>query len=130
MGNFWLRFKVWTKVTLIVLVAIYLLVFVTKNSERKVQPWIFYNQEPTTSVLTLSLFCLLVGVVGTLLVRTTLRTVRQVRELREKGRVIKTQRELSEMKAKAARLQSKADPTAPTSASSLPPEPLQEDRLA
>ena len=110
MSNFWLRVRVWTKVTLIVAVGVYALVFASKNSERKVQLWVFYNRDYEQSALMMVLMCFGIGVVGTLLARTTLKTVRQVRELREKGRIIKIQRENAEMKAKASMLQTRETP--------------------
>ena len=110
MSNFWLRVRVWTKVTLIVAVAVYALVFASINSDEPVKLWIFYNRRYEGSVLMLVLMCFGIGVVGTLLARTTFKTVRQVRELREKGRVIKMQRENADMKAKASMLQTRSEP--------------------
>ena len=110
MSNFWLRVRVWTKVTLIVAVAVYALVFASVNADQPVKLWIFYNRSYEGSVLMLVLMCFGIGVVGTLLARTTFKTVRQIRELREKGRLIKMQRENAEMKAKASMLQTRSEP--------------------
>ena len=113
MSNFWLKVRVWTKVLLIAAVALYAIIFASINSGEPVKLWIFFNRRYEGSVLTLILMCFAIGVLGTLLVRTTLRTVRQIRELREKGRIIKMERENVEMKAKAAKLQTKAEMVEP-----------------
>jgi len=124
MSNFWLRVKVWTKVTVIVAIALYALIFVSKNYDQPVNLWIFYNRTYHGSVLTLVLLCFGVGVIGTLLAGTTLRTIRQVRDLREKGRVIRMERELAGQRSKAARLQTREEPAATMSSPSRSQEEL------
>ena len=52
------------------------------------------------------------GVISTILIRTTWRTLRQVRNLRDRSRGQRMERELAEMKQKAATLQTKPIPTA------------------
>jgi uncharacterized integral membrane protein len=121
MANFWLRFKVWTKLTLIFLVLFYILVFLAKNSERPtVKLWYFVGREYEGSLITTMLMCLGVGVVGTLLAGTTLRTIKQVRDLRAKNRTLRMEREMAEMRTKAARLQTKSEPTGAPSPQSNP----------
>jgi uncharacterized integral membrane protein len=107
MGNIWLKIKVWTKLLLFAVVAVYILVFVAKNSETKVDIWVFPNRRPTQSVLVLVLVVFLCGVLVTLLVRTTLTTMRQIRDLRERGRAQRLEKQVSDMQTKAAKLQIK-----------------------
>ncbi len=109
MGNIWLKIKVWTKVTVFAFLFLYIIVFVAKNSERKVKPWFWFNHEPETTVLPLVLWAFGTGVVGTILVRTTFKTVRQIREMQERARTEKMHRELQDMKAKAGMLRPKPE---------------------
>lgn len=115
MSNLWLKFKIWTKVGAFALVLVYVIIFVAKNSARSVQPWFWVNIEPQTTVLLLVLYAFLAGVLVTVLLRTTVRTVRQIRELQERQRAEKLEREVGEMRTKAAMLRPKtggADDTA------------------
>jgi hypothetical protein len=49
----------------------------------------------------------LAGVVFTIVANTTLKTVRQIRDLRSRGRHEKMERDLEDMKTKAAMLQTR-----------------------
>jgi hypothetical protein len=106
-GNFWLKLKVWTKVLIFFALLIYAVLFIWHNSERVVKPWFWFGREPETSVLILGLCAVLTGVVGTILTRTTFKTVRQIRQLQERSRSGRLQREVEEMKSKAAKLRSR-----------------------
>ena len=105
----WLKIKVWTKIVLFALLALYALVFLVKNSGREVQFWYWYNRDPQLPVLTLVLATFVVGVIGTILIRTTFKTLRQVRELQSRGRSERLQREVDEMKMKAATLRTREE---------------------
>ncbi len=113
MNSVWLKIKVWTKVVLFAVVFLYALLFIAKNSERPVTPWFWFGREPQTSVLILGLCAFLLGVLSTVLLRTTFKTVRQIRELQARSRADKLQREVDEMKTKAAMLRTRELPTAP-----------------
>jgi hypothetical protein len=112
MGNLWLKFRVWTKVTAFAFFLIYALAFTYFNYAQKVKFWVWYRTEPDTSVLGLALVAFLVGVI--VLVRTTLKTVGQIKELRSRGRSEKMERQMAAMHAKAGRLQTKGEPAVPT----------------
>ena len=116
MGNLWLRIKVWTKIILFVLVLLYVIIFVAKNSAKPVQPWFWFNHEPKTTLLVLVLCTFAAGVVCAVLLRTTFMTVRQIRELQDRGRTARLDRELADMRAKAAMLRNRPDtpPQKPT----------------
>src|SRR5687768_11059324 len=118
MGGIWLKIKIWTKVILFALIALYALMFFFKNSGESVTLWFFFNRQYTISVLLLVFLTFLIGVIGTLLVRTTLRTISQIREVRVGERAVRLEREVADMKAKAAMLQTRSDATG---ASSTPP---------
>jgi hypothetical protein len=117
-GTLWLKIKVWTKVTIVVALFIYAVVFVYQNSARQVTPWFWFGREPQTTVLILVICAFLLGVVGTILFRTTFKTLRQLRNLAERTRAERLEREMADMRTKAAMLRSRtsADPQAPAPA--------------
>lgn len=108
MSNFWLKVRVWSKVTLLALVIVYALLFVANNTGQTIRLWLFFGNIPETSPLVLALLSFVAGVVGTLLVRTTLLTIKQIRELRARNRAGRLEREVQDMKTKAAMLKSSA----------------------
>ena len=125
MSNAILKIKVWTKVVLFGLILVYITVFIIQNSENHAQLWVWFGRgkQVQTSVLKLVLAAFLLGVVGTLLVRTSFRTVRQIREVRERGRAERMERDLVDMKTKAGMLRSRgADETAADAETASPVE--------
>jgi hypothetical protein len=115
----WLKIKIWTKVALLSFVTIYLLTFIFKNSDEPAKFWYwFWRPDVETSILYFTLFTFAAGVLTTILVRMMFKTVHQVREMRNKARTERLEREVADMKAKAAMLQTKASP------------PLQQERAA
>ena len=106
----WLKIKVWTKVVLFAVVFLYVVIFVAKNSERPVTPWFWFGKEPPTSVLILVLCAFLLGVLATILLRTTFKTLQQIRDLQSRTRAERLQREVEAMKTKAAMLRTKQGP--------------------
>ena len=121
MNGLWLKIKIWTKAILFGMIALYVLVFFYKNAGKDVILWYFFGREYPISVLLLVVLTFVIGVIGTLLVRTTLKTVRQIRDMRVRERAVRLEREVADMKAKAAMLQTKSSVpgTVPTS----PPPP-------
>ena len=117
MGNLWLTIKIWTKVAIAGILALYLLIFIIKNSGQNTTFWYWYNRSYQGSMLLLVLFAFLIGGLVTLLATTTFRTIHQIRELRARNRSAKLEREVADMRTKAAMLQTK--PSA--SSDSIPP---------
>lgn len=123
MGNLWLRIKVWTKLALFVMLTVYILTFIAKNIGPKVDLWVWYFTTPISMpVLLLTLVAFLIGILGTILSRTTYKTVRQLRELSEKNRAVRLDRQVAEMRTKAAMLRSRTgpDPEAPSAELDIP----------
>ena len=83
--------------------------FFVKNSGREVQFWYWYDRDPKLPVLVLVLASFAVGVLGTILTRTTFKTLRQIRELQTRSRSQRLQRDIDEMKTKAATLRTRED---------------------
>ena len=107
MGNLWLKMKVWTKVALFALLLVYALTFIFKNLGPQVDLWFWYNTRVPMPVLLLALVSFLIGVLGTILFRTTIKTIRQLRQLKERTRAERLEREVTEMRTKAAMLRSR-----------------------
>jgi uncharacterized integral membrane protein len=108
--NLWLKIRVWTKVVLFVLLAMYVLVFVLKNTGegRQVTLWVWFDHTPTVPVLIFIPAAFFFGVITTLLVRTTLRTLSQIRDLKRR----RTEKEAAAIVARAAKLRVRQDAAA------------------
>jgi len=111
MNSLWLKIKVWTKVTVFSLLVLYGLLLVFNNSGEPVKVWIWFGKTYEIPALLLIVSCVLIGILGTLLVRTVMKTVRQLREIRDHGQADKEAREMADMKSKAAMLQTRPDAT-------------------
>lgn len=109
---------------LFALLFVYVLAFIFKNIEPRVSLWVWYNRQIDLSVLLLALVSFVIGVLGTILSRTTFKTLRQVRDLREKNRAQRLEREVADMRTKAAMLRSRVpsqpDEKAPAADAELP----------
>jgi uncharacterized membrane protein YciS (DUF1049 family) len=119
MDNLWLKIKFWTKLSITGLVALYIAFFIGKNSDRTAKFWYWYNRDYTISILVLAACSLLGGVIATLLIRTTFRTLRQFREMRSRSVTERLEREVADMKVKAAMLQTRSPTTQPVAPSDL-----------
>ncbi len=108
MQNVWLKIKIWTKITVFSLAMLFLLVFAFRNYDRPADIWVWFGAEEVhTTVLKLIVSMLLAGVVGTLLVRMAFGTLRQIRDLRHRSATTQMHKDVAELKAKAAMLQTK-----------------------
>ena|SRR5579884_1045031 len=125
MGSLWLRIKIWIKVTLFVAVLVYVIFFVAENSATKVRTWFWFSHKPETTVLKLVLIAFAAGAVCAILVRTTFVTIRQIRELQERTRASRLDREMADMRTKAAMLRAKPDAAPAPPPPAAPQEPLQ-----
>ena len=113
MNELWLKIKVWTKAILFGAVLIYALLFIYNNSGEPVNFWWWFSRTHPTSVFFLTAGAFLAGIVFTILVRTSWKTWRQIRTMRERNRTGKLEREMADMKAKAAMLQTRPASTGP-----------------
>jgi uncharacterized integral membrane protein len=103
----WLKIKVWTKVTLFGVLALYAAIFLLQNMGRDVEFWYWFGRAPQLPVLLLVVGAFAAGVVLTVLLRTTFKTIRQIRELQSRSRNEKLQREVRDMQTKAAALRTR-----------------------
>ena len=116
MTNAWLKIKIWFKLILFGLIAIYILLFLFKNYDKQVTIWLWFSESGTytSSILALVFGVFVLGVIGTLLTSTIWRTVRQIREAGARSRTQRLEKAIAEMNAKAAKLQTRPDPEAPS----------------
>ncbi len=119
MGDFWLRVKIWTKTTLFAVLFIYAILFIYNNSGEEVKFWWWFGHEEQHGKLTFGFACFLAGVILTVIVRTTVATMNQMRDLQSRARNQRIERDVQDMKEKAARLQTRA-PAESTSGSTIP----------
>jgi uncharacterized integral membrane protein len=107
MNEVWLSIKAWTQRLILAALVIYAVLYVYNNSGEPVQFWYWFKHEHSTTVFFLTSGAFLAGVVFTILASTALKTIKQIRELRSRGRQEKIERDLNEMKTKAAMLQTR-----------------------
>src|SRR2546430_12268508 len=114
MGNLWLKIKIWTKVIAFALLTLAVLIFLIQNVNKPATLWLWNDIQ--TTLLKVVFFTALISVLFTILLGTTFRTVRQIRELRARSRSTQLEREVADMKAKAAMLHTKPVPGAAAAA--------------
>jgi len=118
MSNVWLKFKIWFKLILFGLIAVYILLFLLNNTGKTVQLWLWFGESGTysSSILALVFVVFVISAIGTLLISTIWRTVRQIREVGQRTRTQRLEQAIAEMNAKAAKLQTRPEPDASTEA--------------
>ena len=119
MNEVWLSIKAWTQRLLLAALVIYFALYVYNNSGTSVSFWFWFKHEHATTVFFLTSGAFLAGMIFTILVSTALKTLRQIRELRGRSRQDKLERDISEMKAKAAMLQTRPIDAGGTSSASF-----------
>ncbi len=107
MANLWLKIKVWTKIIVFSAIALYVLLFLYSNSGKPVKVWLFFNNELERSTLWLAMTAFAAGAVATLVTQTLLSTMRQLREMRQQKQDQLLHKNVANMHAKAAMLQTK-----------------------
>src|SRR4051812_33600792 len=129
MGSLWLKIRVWTKVTIVTVIALYILLFIYNNSGEDVKFWWWFKHTQTSSVFVLSTVAFLAGGLFAILARTTFTTVKQIGELRSRTRMMKLERDLAEQQRKASKLQTRSSlgTIGPSTAAPAPISPAEED---
>jgi len=117
MGNFWLKVKIWLKTTLAAVLFIYALLFIYNNSNEQVHFWWWFGHNYEHEKLTFGFAAFVGGVILTIVVRTTFTTMRQLQDLQTRGRSQRMERDIQDMKEKAARLQTLNPVGSPTGTS-------------
>jgi hypothetical protein len=110
MANLWLKIKIWTKIIFFSVVMIYVGIFIFNNANKPLPPiWVWFYKDVDATALELIPSLLLGGVVGTVLVRMAYRAVKQFQELKRRKATEQLHKDVAEMKAKAAMLQTKPE---------------------
>jgi hypothetical protein len=120
MGDFWFKLKIWAKTTLFAVLFIYAILFIYNNSGEPVHFWWWFGHNYEHEKLTFGFVSFLGGVILTLIVRTSLATMQQMRDLQSRSRSQRIEKDLQDMKEKAARLQSRPSTTEATGAFEVP----------
>jgi hypothetical protein len=107
MGDLWLTIKAWFKGLLFLAILIYAVIFTYHNSGESVNFWWWFKGPQQTTVFFLTSGAFIAGVVFSIVLRTTWATWRQISDLRGRSRTGKLEREMADMKAKAAMLQTR-----------------------
>ncbi|MGE5610638.1 MAG: DUF4190 domain-containing protein [Bacillota bacterium] len=115
MADLWLKIKLWTKVGLLGLVFLFLVILLNRNWNVEVSPYLdlVFRKYEKPSFLRVALIISVLSIFGWWLIITGFRTLRQFRQARERGRTERLEREVAEMKAKAAKLQTRAETPPP-----------------
>jgi hypothetical protein len=115
--DLWLKIKVWTKIVLFLLVVAYVACFSVFNLDESVNIWVWPGRISHPGVISLVFYTLLAGIVGTLVFRMLFRTALQLRQIYKNKAAAQLQSDVSDLKTKAAMLQTKPAPgtSAPTS---------------
>jgi uncharacterized integral membrane protein len=128
MSNFWLKLRIWTKTVLYVLLFLYALLFFFNNTA-DVTIWYWFGKSFTGATWWVMLFVFLGGAIAALLIRTIFKTIRQIRELKTRNQTNRMERELADMKSKAAMLHTKpATPPGTMVIDSAPPPGIEQDK--
>jgi hypothetical protein len=119
MNDTWQKIKFWARITLFSVIALYVIGFFIANRNAYVTPaidFIFHTWTAPNLLLVLILDSVF-SIFGWWLFRTVFRALRQMQQMRATSRTGKLEREVADMKNKAAMLQVKpatpADPTPP-----------------
>ena len=98
--------RIWAKVLLLAVVLVYFLLFLYFNSQDVVL-WLFPGTQFQTNMVVALLGAVVLGSLLTLLVRMVAVTLRQVRQRRDRVRTDKLEREITDMRTKAASLKTR-----------------------
>jgi len=116
--NFWLKLRVWTKVILFSILALYIILFLVFNLGTTTNLWLYPGTggQLQSSVLLLSMGAFLFGVIVTLLTRTIMRTAAQIKLMKRK----RLEKEAAAVIARAAKLRVREEQSATSAGQGFP----------
>lgn len=116
MNDYWLKLKAWTKLIAFSVIALYVLIFLFLNRNATIQPelHLVFKTYVGPNVLVVLFLTSLLSVITWWLVRTAFTLFHEIRVIQHQSRAAQLERELTDMKSKAAMLKSRpAEPAAP-----------------
>jgi hypothetical protein len=127
-GSFWQNLWFYTRLVFLSLIGLFVIVFVFMNWTARVEPAvsIVFREYPKPRLLLVILLTALISITGWWTFWTLWRTIRGIRDSRDRAKVQRLQREVQDMKVKAAMLQTKS-PTAIDPDTGLPQDTRQLD---
>ena len=131
MKNTWRKITLWTKTISIVLICVYVLLFIIKNSGATTKINFIFQTYDNVSALGLMFFTSLTTIVAWWITSTVFRTMRKVRDMQRKNEIEKIEKDHKEMLDKASRLQTKPEITSPgTNHHSVDPQVVESNHAA
>jgi len=111
MGNLWQRIKRWTVGVVTVVVTLFLIILISRNWNAEVSPSLdlVFKNYPKAPFLLVTLITGVTSILGWWLIRTLIKMIWQLRQARERRRTERLEREVADMKAKAAMLQTRSE---------------------
>ena len=106
MNDFWLKLKAWTKLIAFSLIALYVLIFLFLNRNATIEPelHLVFKIYVKPNVLVVLFMTSLLSVITWWLIRTAFTLFHEIRILQHQSRATQLERELADMKSKAAML--------------------------
>jgi uncharacterized integral membrane protein len=100
MNDLWLKIKLWTKVIITGIAALFFLVFLFKNSGVPIQIWLWNVYQ--TTLLRLIFYVFVGGILTAFMAQTTVKTLYQFRTLRARAATARAEQQLADLKAQQA----------------------------
>jgi hypothetical protein len=119
MGSTWLKIKLWTKVVVLGAAALIIIITLSRNWDTRVTLDFWFHKYDERLLLVLLLTSVF-SIFGWWVFKTIFRTLRQFREANDRIRLERIEREQAEMKAKAAKLQTRPEPAEPGPGTTTP----------
>jgi hypothetical protein len=109
MAMTWTKIKLWTKVSVFGVVAIYLIAFILVNRNAEIDPALdfLFKKHARPNALLVLLLTAIFSVFSWWLFKTVFKTLRQMREVKRRAHLERIEREHADMVAKAAKLQTR-----------------------
>jgi hypothetical protein len=122
----WEKIKLWTRIVVFSALALYVLIVVALNWTLRVKGTLelMFVRFEDPRVLLVLLVTAVVSIFGWWLTRTVFKALRQLQSVRERSRTAKLEKEMADMKAKAAMLQKKEGMTPAAAAPGFPVVPV------
>jgi hypothetical protein len=98
-----LKIRVYTKLALLAIVALYATLFILLNYSERIDVWLFFGTSPNLNAIVALAVAYALGALTMLLARTALTTWTQWKVARERGRTQRLEREVADMRTAAAK---------------------------